>query len=235
MSRLAFLPIFKVQLEFQVKHGRRWTPLEHLILWAISNEKRTVADLSAEASAPPRLVVECLINLMRQGWIEVQVSPSRVSFVATTIGARALKKDELPYDFRFLKRFRTFCLERLGNTLIRPDALRLMHYQKVHDLAAVQDVVVLEPAVFKAVLRPQEILDQLVLEHDDQFEAWLDDRVLSANLYAVLRIIGGQIVGLPQNVEPRLIQLILDRMEETGALKEDPSYEPAKAPHLSMG
>jgi phosphatidylserine/phosphatidylglycerophosphate/cardiolipin synthase-like enzyme len=225
MSITVFLPIFKVQIEFQVKHGRRWTALEHLVLWVLSEERRTVVELSEGTAAPPRLIVECLINLMRVGWVEIQTSAEQVYFTINESGKVALEQIDLPYDFQFVRRFRTFYLERISDRMLRTEGIRVVHREKAKETAVNQRSLILEPTVHKATIRPVDVLDNLGLGTDDEFEMWLDHRVLGANLYAVLRVIGNNVDGI-DNIEPGLNEAVLEAVDKMVDADRSPGDEP---------
>ncbi len=66
MNTRVLVPLFRLDVDYLVRHGRRWSALEHLVLWAC-REPMSAQELSSRAGVSIRLVSECLVNLLRAG------------------------------------------------------------------------------------------------------------------------------------------------------------------------
>jgi cardiolipin synthase A/B len=57
MSVLVCVPVYRVKSQVLVEEGRAWTPVEELILWAISGRALSIAELVSEANLSHQIVV----------------------------------------------------------------------------------------------------------------------------------------------------------------------------------
>jgi hypothetical protein len=209
---LVALPLFKVELSYLVRHGRRWTVLEHLLLWALSREPRGLADLARDTNMPQRLIVESLVNLLKVGWIELTTVdragvPSAVLFTANGRGRAASSLSELPYAFDLEKRFSALYVDRLTASVLREDQIQLRHRDQLDR----GRTIILRPDFDKYDVSPGLFFDSLAMRPDDQFERSLDRRLISVAQYALLEVIGDEVAGLPPDAPARLSEVILRR------------------------
>jgi hypothetical protein len=210
---LVALPLFKVELSYLVRHGRRWTVLEHLLLWALSREPRGLADLAYETNMPQRLVVESLVNLLKVGWIELTTVdragvPGAVLFTANGRGRSASGLSELPYAFDLEKRFSALYVDRLTASVLREDQIQLRHRDQLDR----RGTIILHPDFDKYDVSPGRFFDSLAMRADDQFERSLDRRLISVAQYALVEVIGDEVAGLPPDAPARLSEVILRRI-----------------------
>jgi cardiolipin synthase A/B len=92
------IPLFKLEVTDLVRHGTRWSALEHLLLWACK-KPRTTAELADDTGMPIRLVSESLLNLLRVGWVELHITAAATHFSAGRPGggkahARSSTRDQ---------------------------------------------------------------------------------------------------------------------------------------------
>ncbi|HEX8555449.1 MAG TPA: hypothetical protein VF695_12135 [Sphingomonas sp.] len=226
MSVVAYLPVFRVAFAYQVKQGRSWTPLEHMLLWRLSEGKRPSDALAREAGLPPRLVVEALISLMETGWVHVTGGADQLLFEATDLGRRMLKTKSLPPDTRIRRRGMTLLMDRLSNEFIVPEDVTVVHRERIP-----QGSLVIDPRAFKLTVDPQSCLDRLDVRANEVFEQWIDYRVTSQEFHVQLAVTGGEIAGLPAYASPELREAVLDEVGSDGRREEEsgPRQEPIVA------
>ena len=210
---LVALPLFKIELSYLVRHGRRWTALEHLLLWTLSQEPCSLADLCRHSAMPERIVVEGLINLLKVGWIELTTIDHggvnrAILFTANTRGRTVGRAGEPPYAFELERRFSALYVDRLTASVLREDQLQLRHRDQIDR----SSTSILRPDYEKYDASPARFFDNLSLRPNDQFERPLDRRIISVAQYALLEVIGDQVMGLPEDAPPKLNEVILRRM-----------------------
>lgn len=204
MSRLAFLPVYRVAFAYQIRQGRSWTPLEHLLLWRLSEERHTTEALAAETDIPVRIIVEALINLMQAGWVHIAVAGEQLRFEASQLGTKVLRLRELPPEDNLRKRGMTLLMDRVGNEFLVPEDVTLVHKDRLP-----QDALMLEPRAFKLTIDPQSCLDRLDIRANEVFEQWIDYRVTSQQFFAQVSMVAGELVGLPTYASPELRSAIV--------------------------
>jgi len=114
-------------VSYAFSFGRRWSVLEHLLLWECSTTKRTTHELAVAANVPRRLVVEALINLLRANWVEVRSEGGKVSFAATPSGRKRATEKSLPERLQRDVRWDAVCVDRITGHWMRADDLDLIH------------------------------------------------------------------------------------------------------------
>ena len=209
------LPLFKLELAYQVRHGRRWTALEHLLLWAVAQDARSLADLRNGTGMPPRLVVEALVNLLKVGWIELTTLKRGVGgavlFTANRRGRTVLEHDELPYAYDLERRYAALYVDRMTAHVLKEDQIHVRHLDQIDRTTA----IVLKTDYEKYDASPSRFFDNLRLRPDDHFERQLGHRVTSLAQYAMLDVVGEHVGGLPDDVPAQLVEVILRQMPRT--------------------
>ncbi|WP_076860962.1 phospholipase D-like domain-containing protein [Bradyrhizobium mercantei] len=200
-----YVPIYKVRADYIVKQGRTWSAFEHMVLWKLAQERATSVELAELSGVPLRLVVECLIELIGVGWVDIHASSGRVAFEATASGKKAAALKKLPEDTRNLRRRDTLCMERITMSFFQPEDLTLIHKDKLPENA-----FVLRPRVFKLTMSPTGSVDRLYMKEDETFEEWVDHRITAQRLFASVQISGDQVEGLPQYTSPEFRQAIVE-------------------------
>jgi phosphatidylserine/phosphatidylglycerophosphate/cardiolipin synthase-like enzyme len=205
MRVIAYVPIFKLKADYIVRQGRTWSAFEHMVLWKLAQQRATSPELAELAGVPLRLVVECLIELIGAGWVDIHTSSNVVAFEATDAGKKASELKKLPEDTRILRRRTILCMDRLAMGFFKPEDLTLVHKDKLPENA-----VVLKPRIFKLTMKPGASIDRLYMREDETFEEWVEHRITSQRLYAAVQIFGDKIEGLPLYTPPALFNAILE-------------------------
>jgi hypothetical protein len=225
MSRRVLVPLFRLEVEYQVKHGRRWSALEHLILWGCS-DPIAVQDLASRADVPVRLVSECLVNLLRAGWIELVTSHETNVFRATGAGKDAAAKP-LPDLFMEMQRRSTLVyMDRLSGEIFGPRELTVVR-RDAPDFRAEEAI---EPKLHRYVLQGPELVERLPLQEDDTFDRLRSARLVPSDLFSVISLEPGLILGLPLRTPAVVgleIRAALERAIQRGDMPADglPSQE----------
>lgn len=206
------LPLFRLDLSYLVRHGRRWTALEHLLLWAVAQDARSLADACSGTDMPTRLVVEALVNLLKVGWIELTTvgrgTGTAVLFTANARGRAVLAYDELPYAYDLERRFAVLYVDRMTAHVLKEDQILIRHADQIDR----SSVVFLQSGRDKYDASPARFFDGLRLRPDDHFERPLDHRVSSLAHHAILDVVGEHVGGLPDDAPAQLSEVILRQM-----------------------
>lgn len=209
---LIALPLFKLELSFLVRRGRRWTALEQLIIWAAAERPRDLAGLCAASRMPERLVAECLVNLLKVGWLEIAAAEGgaagSVSFAANARGRSVACLDELPYAFDIEKRFAALYVDRLTASVLDEEQLKIRHIDQVDR----STTIVLGAEREKYDASPALFYESLALRPEECFERPLAHRVMSLAQFAIVEAIGSRVTGLPADAPARLAEAIVARL-----------------------
>lgn len=118
MSTLVCIPVTRVRCRVLIAEGRAWTPVEELILWAISGGPRSIAELVAETNLPHQIVVTAISRLNRFHFAEIAVSDALHRFVASTFGRDSVRSgDPLPFFPNERETPVNFVIERIGGQM----------------------------------------------------------------------------------------------------------------------
>ncbi|MEQ1716250.1 MAG: hypothetical protein ABL907_09745, partial [Hyphomicrobium sp.] len=198
MRRIA-IPMFKVEVDYVVRHGRRWSALEHLVLWACNDGGEAKA-LAKQTGMPDRLISEVLLNLLQAGWVEFRIGGDKTVFTTTVEGRRQSARPIPEYLLELKPRSAVLYVERLTGKLFRNEELEI----KTRSQFGSHPVTVLEPRVFTADTSGQ-LIDRLPLRQDECFETWRSGpRVVPVDLFAIVEEENGYFSGLPQRASASL-------------------------------
>lgn len=118
MSTLVCIPVTRVKCGVLVAQGRAWTPVEELILWAISQRPCSIAELVNETSLPHQVVVTAISRLNRFHFAEIAVSDASHKFVASAFGRDAVRSgDPLPFFPNESEEWVSFVIDRIGGQI----------------------------------------------------------------------------------------------------------------------
>ena len=208
---LVALPLHKLELTYLVRHGRRWTALEHLLLWSVGQDARSLEDLRAGRDAAP---ARCrgAGQPLKSCWIELTTvgrgTGSAVLFTANPRGRAVAAMQDLPYAFDIEKRYATLYVERLTGQVLKEDQVQARHKDQIDP----STVLVLKPSQDKQTASPAHFFDSLRLRPDDQFERPLDHRVTSSAHHTLLEVTGEHVGGLPDDIPAQLVEAVLRKM-----------------------
>jgi hypothetical protein len=219
MSVRALVPLYRLEVNYLVRHGRRWSALEHLLLWACQSP-RSAQELALQTDMPVRLISEGLVNLLRAGWVDLRSSDSGNTFSATAAGIAAAAKQVPDHLLETQRRSSQLYMERLSGEYFSIKELTVIRRGSPEFL---QDDVI-EPQYFTVSPLGPELVDRLPLRRDDTFERLRDTpKLVPGDLFAILDVGPGGIEGLPRRT-PAAVGLAL-----LAAMTRKQTALPAKA------
>jgi len=119
VSTLVCIPVYRVKCQVLVDEGRAWTPVEELILWAISRQPLSIAELVSEANLSHQIVVSAVSRLMRFRFAKVTVVNGAHKFAASAFGAKAVSSgEELPFYPQRGEVWISFVIERVTGRML---------------------------------------------------------------------------------------------------------------------
>ncbi len=214
-ARVAF-PVLFATLRLHLDKGKRWNPLEHLLLHAVCLQPRSAPELVDQSNLPRRLVIEVMIRLMRVGWVELISSKEHAGFQATVAGQRVARYESLPAVTRPLSKRASFVIDQVSGTVFRARDLMLYNQARLDKVKATEDVVVLS----REVENPRPQIDEIIstlLEDDEQCKGVEPSGGKLIERYAIVRVDGEAVEGLPARAPSLLKQRIKDAVAGVAA------------------
>ncbi|MBR8293894.1 hypothetical protein KDW63_06830 [Burkholderia cenocepacia] len=196
MIRVA-VPVKVATLSLYVEKGRRWSAIEHLLLYAVSVAPSTADKLCKDAKLPWRVVVEVMSRLMRVGWVQIVSSNSQVSFSITPYGQRVVGNDILPAVTTPVVRRATFAIDEISGGVFRARDLSLISSHRLMSILET-DSSVLQLSTEVRTTRFQ--LDRVVamfLDEDEHCKGLDSQASRMSDKYALVSVAGDIIDGLP--------------------------------------
>jgi hypothetical protein len=197
-----------------VDKGNDWSAVDRLILWALTTEPRTSADLSEIAHIPPRLINSIILRLMHAGWVELAAGSSRVGFRATDLGREAIEySDVLPIVPRRTSRRLTFTVEPFSLRAYSVGELRFYKPSEIKTIARDHDV---REVVFKEDWSQlsggqlQQAAEAILADvAGDEELAQIDFNASSfPSGFALFTVMGKTILGMPKNPPGEMIRAV---------------------------
>jgi cardiolipin synthase len=113
------VPMLRGRSQFKLERGRRWSIVEHLMLYAVANRPATAAELSQKSELPRRIVVEAFIRLMRVGWVEITPGSNGPVFRATASGVVQARASEMRAATTLQRRWMGFSVDCIAGSVFR--------------------------------------------------------------------------------------------------------------------
>jgi hypothetical protein len=202
---IVYFPVYKLALNYTVSFGRRWTVFEHLLLARLTADRLSVVELAETANVPERLVVEALINLLRQGWVEVRTTDQGTYFGTTPVGTRRAVEEHLPVHLHQRPRWISLCVDRLSGAWLRADDLQLVHERDLPEGARP-----LEPRVGTYDPDDGTLRELVYLDRDESFERFEPNYRMPSRLLARVEVAFGDVEGIPSYAPLRLRSMIIE-------------------------
>jgi hypothetical protein len=114
---IAFLPITRYRVDYQVASGRPFSSFERLLLKSVKSGYGTVPDLAQIFCVHQRLIVEGLVTLMQAGW--VSLGSDEGHFVLSPSGKIASAGTSLPDTIAISDRHLTVVVEKVTGQVAR--------------------------------------------------------------------------------------------------------------------
>ena len=124
---LVVIPCYRVSAKVGIDKGRAWSVIDELILWAVSQQGRSIAQLAADSGLHRRLVVSSIARLMRFRLVELSVVSLGATFRASDYGREVVVSGSpLPFfPTRETKRV-SFVIERATGSFFPQAQVRLV-------------------------------------------------------------------------------------------------------------
>jgi hypothetical protein len=130
---IAFLPVARYRVDYQVASGRPFSSFERLLLIAIHQGNSTLDSLTDVFKLHRRMVIEGIVTLMQAGW--VCLGTDGASFVTTASGRKAAEgSGELPPTIVVGNKSTTLLFEKVSGQLARSSDLDLYNKQRLEKL-----------------------------------------------------------------------------------------------------
>ena len=124
-SQPILVPVYRGTLLAKIERGTHWSVVEHLILFALAQQPRTLSELAIYSNLHPSVATEAVIRLLRVGWLELIEGPDAVRFRASGNGAEEVKKDELTPITSTISRKLHYVIDRTTGDLFGLNGLSL--------------------------------------------------------------------------------------------------------------
>lgn len=218
MTVVIAVPVFRVGCKVGIDRGRAWSVVEEVVLWGITRQSKTVADLSAETSLPRQIIVASIARLMRFRLVEVTPKDGTVAFRASDYGFKAVSGGHpLPYFPKRVARRVSFVIEwATGDFFPTRQVPRLLSAFRLDEerQAGVEIRTVSVEGGGPSMSHQANLnrLSEIAARGWDEQVALVDGRTatLRDDEFMVLRVIDGEAQGLPQSAGPALRKLVAD-------------------------
>lgn len=227
MSRRVAIPVEYQTARLHLEKGRRWSVVEHLLIFAVKEAPATTDELSSSARLPYRVVLESMINLMRVGWVEIEATGDRVRFAITRGGLEYVDRRELPIVTQLLSRPAKFATDLVQGRVLRWRELTFVPGTRM-DRMTDDDVVRLRPA--RDLRRPRlaEILDK-VLEEDETFRGMDSSASRPGHGWILASVVGDRVEGLPRGTSEELLDEVRSAARRSRGLAAAAALTPVEA------
>lgn len=223
-TQVVLIPVFHGALYVRVDKGERWSDVEHLLLFALTNDQHTIGELTQLSRLPASLVSEAIVRLMRAGWVELLETNDQICFQASAGGRLVAQKDSLPGIPREASRTLRFVIDRLTGGIFPSKELPPMKEIKAQQMMASSNPpILLSSTIFDHELPGDiELLANLMLDPDEEFisynaaRSWMD-----SGWYAKVSVTGQDVEGLPKNGAGRLREVIVVK---AGSPSQEPRH-----------
>lgn len=196
----ALLPLYKVDINYIVRTGRRWSALEHLVLWACEREI-SAQELADQTDAPFRLVSEALVNLLKIGWVALRLRGDAAYFCVTEVGKRNAESAMPEHLLQPELRRRGLYFDRITGEFFDFREIDVVPRPPV----VPSDTCILTPTLYNVKVSGPELVKRLLRGRGEVFDRLVDIPTPSyGEHFASLEIREGAIYGLPQRTPTHL-------------------------------
>lgn len=195
MNTLNFaIPVIKSKAKFIVDKGHPWSAIEHLLLYSLSKQSWSIAELASHANLPRRVVMEATIRLMRAGWVELEQSKSGTFFKTTIFGEVALDSLELPTILERKNRPTNFIVDLICGHVYRNREWAVFTEQSIRERAKNENFIILNSDSEETSIDVTGMLS-ILLDPDETFVSAEPKGVIRRYVIATLK--DGVLHGLP--------------------------------------
>ncbi len=124
---LIAIPAYRVAAKVGIDKGRAWSVIDELILWATTQQARSIAQLAAESGLHRRIVVASIARLMRFRLIELTVHANGATFRASEYGREVVSSGQpLPFFPKRETKRVSFVIERATGSFFPQGQVRVV-------------------------------------------------------------------------------------------------------------
>lgn len=218
MATVVCIPVMRVRCRVYIDKGRSWTPVEELLLWAITRRAQSIADLASASNLPHQVVVTALSRLNRFRLCKVVASDGAHKFQASMAGQRAVAGGgALPFFPKTTETWIGFVIERHGGRIL---ATREVNRVRARDLREMLNgpvsrrPVVIEVNGSAVGETPEELMAriaQFVAKGRDERLAKIEPGTASiVNEHIAVTVENGIVRDLPDKAGPKLRELVIE-------------------------
>lgn len=205
------VPVKLARLRVWVDKGRHWSGADRLILWALTVQPRTTADLHRDACIPARLVNEIILRLMRFGWIELAATSRGAAFRATGAGQEMVETfDTLPPVTKRTARRVSFVLEPFEWKAFGLRDLKPYRLNEIENIAREHDVRRIDVEGDWRQMGVEDLFaaaDQM-LQDDEELSSIDFNASNSLEQFALFTVIDDAVKGLPPDPPAELVDAV---------------------------
>jgi hypothetical protein len=209
---IAFLPIARYRVDYQIASGRPFSSFERLLLKAVKEGHNSVPALAKIFCIHRRLIVEGLVTLMQAGW--VSLGAEEAQFILSPSGAKASEGSDLPDTIAVSDRHLTIIVEKVSGQVARSNEVDFHTRANLRNLW--EGGVLLRKGDISNIVDPG-LVSSLLPHQPTEWIRWIGPiTVLSDNAaFAVIDVDteAQQIGGIPKAWESLLLT---DCLEEVG-------------------
>lgn len=209
---LIAIPIFRLSCRVTIDKGRAWSVVEEAVLWAVSQNAASVADLVAASGLKKQVIVAALSRLMRFRLVELSVVGGAARFVASAYGRDAIL-DGKPLPFFPKKETKRvgFVIEQVTGGYFPQGQVRVASRAGLEsDSDPDKRIIVIEgggPVTSHEANLAR--LAQIAVNGYDEQLANVDGRTASMRSeFMLIRVIDGVIRNLPDSASDKLRSLV---------------------------
>lgn len=196
------LTIFKVA--YQVAEERPYTELDRLVLEAITKGAQKVEDLKAIFQLPERLLIECLVELIKAGYVALKVS-GEGGFMPTSLLTKQREEGIEPLQTRFESETVTLLREDLTSLLITNRECSYRTGDSDKEIPRIIDNMRISHGTVAKMFR-------LMLKKNSKYLCHIEEISLIRRAYLSVDVTEQEVVGLPDAWRPYLKDMILEQV-----------------------
>lgn len=197
---IVLIPASQFRVTFDVGSGRPYSKFEALLLRAVAEGANSVEDLRDIFNVHPRLIIDGLVSLTREGWLAVGADGG-AAFVLTASGKTTLATGRMPESRRTNTKATNVVMERISGALARNDEVRWFNDRDKEVAEIREHAVRLRPEVLSNALLEGQVERLLYRDRDE----WLSsigpiDMVTKGSWVPItVDLEARRVFGLPDN------------------------------------
>jgi cardiolipin synthase len=212
MSIIVAIPLRFATIRLYVDKGRKWSAVEHFLLYALDNSAQSATEIVASTNLPWRLVVEVMTRLMRVGWVELLNRKDDIAFQMTNAGKSVVSNEILPAVTRQTSKQSSFVVDGSSGAVFRARDLSLRSRNQLEKLRETSAVLELDGGGGVNRFELDEVISAL-LDEDEHCRGVEPLASRFIERFALVNVSEGEIDGLPASAPSELRTRIIEAVE----------------------